>query len=54
MIKVPLDKILFLDIETVPQIYNYNDVDEKGKALFESNVFRIIDFRSEILSINKF
>ena len=36
MIKAPLDKILFLDIETVPQVYNYDDVDAKSKALFES------------------
>jgi len=36
MIKAPLDKILFLDIETVPQVYNYDDVDAKTKELFES------------------
>ena len=33
--KVPVEKILFLDIETAPQVYKYADLDEKGKALFE-------------------
>ena len=30
-----LQKVLFLDIETVPQVYEYIDVDEKTKELFE-------------------
>ncbi len=34
--KVPLGKILFLDIETVPMVYNYESLDEKSKELFES------------------
>lgn len=34
--KIQLDKVLFLDIETVPQTYQYNDVDEVSKGLFES------------------
>lgn len=34
--KVPLEKILFLDIETVPQTYLYQDVDEKTQELFEA------------------
>lgn len=34
--KVPLEKVLFLDIETVPQTYQYNEVDEKGKELFDA------------------
>lgn len=34
--KVQLDKILFLDIETVPQTYQFSDVDEKTKDLFEA------------------
>lgn len=33
--KVPVEKILFLDIETAPQVYKYEDLDEKGKTLFE-------------------
>ncbi len=36
MIKAPLHKILFLDIETVPMVYKYDDMDETSKALFES------------------
>ena len=34
--KVPLEKVLFLDIETVPQVYDYKDVDGKAKELFEA------------------
>ncbi len=34
--KLPLRKILFLDIETVPQIYKFQDADEKTKELFSS------------------
>lgn len=33
--KIPLDKILFLDIETVPQVYHYGELDEKTKELFD-------------------
>ena len=29
--KVQLDKVLFLDIETVPQVYQFNTLDEKSK-----------------------
>ncbi|MDX1651513.1 MAG: 3'-5' exonuclease [Brumimicrobium sp.] len=32
--KIQLDKVLFLDIETVPQIYNYADLDETTAGLF--------------------
>lgn len=32
--KVNLEKILFLDIETVPQSYNFNDLDETTAELF--------------------
>lgn len=32
--KVQLEKILFLDIETVPQVANYNEWDEKTQQLF--------------------
>ena len=35
MKKVQLDKVLFLDIETVPQVYQFQDLDEKPKELFE-------------------
>ena len=43
MIKqVPFEKILFLDIETVPQAYQFEQLDEKSKALFETkNRFQI-------------
>ena len=34
--KIPLDKILFLDIETIPQTYQYIDLDEKTKELFNA------------------
>ncbi|MFT5581162.1 MAG: DNA polymerase elongation subunit (family B) [Lentimonas sp.] len=34
MDKVNLEKVLFLDIETVPQVYNYNELEEEGKAQF--------------------
>lgn len=33
--KTPVEKILFLDIETAPQVYKYEELDEKGKELFE-------------------
>jgi DNA polymerase elongation subunit (family B) len=43
MIKqVQFEKILFLDIETVPQAYQFEQLDEKSKALFETkNRFQI-------------
>lgn len=34
--KVPLDKVLFLDIETVPQFYQYEDLPLEGKKLYDS------------------
>jgi DNA polymerase elongation subunit (family B) len=34
--KIPLDKVLFLDIETVPQTYRFPDLDENTRHLFES------------------
>lgn len=34
--KVQLDKVLFLDIETVPQTYQFQDLEEKSKELFEA------------------
>lgn len=33
--KVPLGKVLFLDIETVPLVYDYKQLDDKSKELFE-------------------
>ncbi len=33
---INLDKVLFLDIETVPQVYQFNELEEKAKGLFES------------------
>ncbi|MEX1002337.1 MAG: 3'-5' exonuclease [Crocinitomicaceae bacterium] len=32
--KVDLEKILFLDIETVPQVYNFSELDEKTAQLY--------------------
>ena len=32
--KVQLEKVLFLDIETVPLVYRFDDVDEKSAELF--------------------
>ncbi|MFN5910973.1 MAG: 3'-5' exonuclease [Bacteroidota bacterium] len=34
--KVPLDKVLFLDIETVPQTYHFTELDDKTRELFEA------------------
>ena len=39
--KVKLEKILFLDIETVPQTYAYEDLDEKTKELLVKIVAQI-------------
>jgi DNA polymerase elongation subunit (family B) len=40
--RIPLEKILFLDIETVPQVYQFQDLDEKGQSLFEQkNRFQV-------------
>lgn len=33
---IKLNKVLFLDIETVPQTYQFSEVDEKTKELFEA------------------
>jgi DNA polymerase elongation subunit (family B) len=32
--RIQFDKVLFLDIETVPQVYQYQDLEEKGQELF--------------------
>lgn len=34
MTKTEIEKILFLDIETVPLVYNYNDLNENSKELW--------------------
>lgn len=40
--QLQFEKILFLDIETVPQVYTYEELDEKSKSLFEAkNRFQI-------------
>lgn len=40
--QMQLEKILFLDIETVPQAYQFDQLDEKSKILFEAkNRFQI-------------
>jgi 3'-5' exonuclease len=40
--QLQLEKILFLDIETVPQAYQFEQLDDKTKALFEAkNRFQI-------------
>lgn len=45
-----IDKILFLDIETVPQKYFFDELDETAKALFESkNRSRINDEKTSAM-----
>ncbi len=34
--KIPLEKVLFLDIETVPQIYDFDELDDVTRGLFEA------------------
>ena len=34
--KAPIEKILFLDIETVPLVYKFEDLESKTRELFES------------------
>lgn len=36
--KLQFDRILFLDIETVPQAYRYDSLDEKSRELFDLKV----------------
>ena len=58
--RIQFDKVLFLDIETVPQIYQYQDLDEKGQELFyaknrfqvspEKNIDMIYNEKGGILS----
>lgn len=40
--KVQLEKILFLDIETVPQVYQYKDVEAGAKKLFEAKTRSLV------------
>ena len=40
--KVQIEKILFLDIETVPQVYQYKDVEADAKKLFESKTRSLV------------
>jgi DNA polymerase elongation subunit (family B) len=52
--KVKLEKILFLDIETVPQTYVYEDLDEKTKELFnQKNRFAQNDEKSYEMLYNE-
>ena len=52
--KVKLEKILFLDIETVPQTYAYEDLDEKTKELFnQKNRFAQNDEKSYEMLYNE-
>ncbi len=37
-----LDKILFLDIETVPEVYHYSDLDAETTKLFDSKNARFL------------
>ena len=48
--KVQLDKVLFLDIETVPQVYQFQDLDEKPKELLDD----IKNYYSTLQSIKYF
>ncbi len=38
MINIPAEKILFLDIETVPSVYRFEDLDQVQKKLFEKKM----------------
>lgn len=41
---IKLNKVLFLDIETVPQVYNFEDTDDKTRDLFLNKVkFQVPD-----------
>ncbi len=42
MSDIPIENILFLDIETVPQYSNYHDVPEPFKALWDKKAKRLI------------
>jgi len=45
--KLPLEKILFLDIETVPEVYEFKNLDEKTTQLYEQKTaFLIRDGKS--------
>lgn len=42
IVESPIEKILFLDIETVPLVYHFSDMDDTSKELFETkNRFQI-------------
>ena len=41
--KLNLDNLLFLDIETVPQVYNFKDLDEKTAQLYLDKNKYLID-----------
>jgi uncharacterized protein YprB with RNaseH-like and TPR domain len=45
--KVNLDRVLFLDIETVSQYKSFNDLDEKGAALYDAKT-KFIQSREEL------
>lgn len=34
--KIQMEKVLFLDIETVPQVYKFDELESKSKELFEA------------------
>ena len=46
--KIQIENILFLDIETVPQTYVYEELDEDTKHLFESKT------RSQITELKSY
>ncbi|PWH81368.1 3'-5' exonuclease [Brumimicrobium oceani] len=53
--KINLEKILFLDIETVPQVYDYKELDETTAELFNKKTRfkqRGEEFESEVYSEN--
>lgn len=50
--KAPLEKMLFLDIETVPQHYTFDELDEAGRHLFElKNRFQLKDAETTVEDI---
>jgi hypothetical protein len=42
LIQTPLDKILFLDIETVPEVYHYTDLSPEAEELFNKKNARLL------------
>ncbi len=46
--KIPLEKVLFLDIETVPEHYKMSEMDEAGLKLFEQKARFLLNSGKEL------